>query len=149
MSFYPSTFIKRALGREVGFVCFGKARAFLDAQSERLFWLRLRAFAAGEGWMANTFLALITAALLALFCSYNRPIWYDEFVNYAFAGFDGVLDAVQAFNKTSGGINLNQTGVYTLLDYWLLKAFGASAFWLRFPSLVGGLFMFVGAITPV
>ena len=147
MSFDPSTFIKRALGREVGLVCFGKARAFLDAQSERLFWLRLRAFAAGEGWMANTFLALITAALLALFCSYNRPIWYDEFVNYAFAGFDGVLDAVQAFNKTSGGINLNQTGVYTLLDYWLLKAFGASAFWLRFPSLVGGLFMFVGAIT--
>ena len=54
--------------------------------------------------------------------------------------------AVPAILKSMEGVNFNQTGVYILLDFWLLKAFGASAFWLRFPSLIGGAMLFVGAI---
>ena len=88
-------------------------------------------------------LLLTAASLLVLLLSINpvKPIWVDEFLHFAFGAFDGTREAIAAIRASLDGVNHGQTGVYMLLDHWLLRAFGASAFWLRFPSLVAGAFL--------
>jgi hypothetical protein len=108
--------------------------------------ISLNRFIYGHGPAANLSLSAMTAGLLALFCSYNRPIWIDEFTHFAFGGFDSTAAAASAMLKSIESVNFSQTGVYMLLDYYLLQLFGASAFWLRFPSLIGGALLFGGAI---
>jgi hypothetical protein len=60
----------------------------------------LRRFIAGEGLLANILLVVMTVGLLALFSNYNRPIWLDEFLQYAFAGFSSTGEAVAAIWKS-------------------------------------------------
>ena len=49
--------------------------------------------------------------------------------------------------QSIGSFNFNQTGIYMLLDFWLLKLFGASAFALRLPSLLSAGWLLISAAT--
>jgi hypothetical protein len=88
-------------------------------------------------------LVLAALSLLVLLMSINpvKPIWADEFLHFAFGAFDGTREALAAIRASLDGVNHGQTGAYMLLDHWLLRCFGASTFWLRFPSLVAGAFL--------
>jgi hypothetical protein len=107
----------------------------------------LSTFIAGQNTLAAIVLTATVTVILALFSSYNRPIWIDEFLQFAFAGFPSTIEAAATIHKTIAGVNMGQTGAYMLIDYGLLQLFGASAFWLRFPSLIGGVLLFAGAIS--
>lgn len=88
----------------------------------------------------------IVVSVTILFSGINRPLWIDEVLHFAFGVYPSTHDAWRAIVGSIGGVNFNQTGVYMLVDHWLLKAFGASATWLRMPSAIGGLVLFSGAI---
>jgi hypothetical protein len=83
---------------------------------------------------------------LFLYARLGRPIWTDEFLHFAFGAFSNTNEAWQAIAKSISFINFSQTGVYMLVDFWLLKIFGASAFALRLPSLLSSGFMLLSAI---
>ena len=92
-------------------------------------------------------LGCIAVSLTIVFSGINRPLWIDEVLHFAFGGYGSTQDVWPAIVRSiRGGLNLNQTGVYMLVDYWLLKAFGASAIWLRMPSSIGALVLFSGAV---
>jgi hypothetical protein len=91
-------------------------------------------------------LVCIAVSVAILFSGINRPIWIDEFLHFAFGGFGSTQDAWRAIVRSLEDVNHNQTGVYMLVDYWLLKVFGASAIWLRMPSSIGVLVLFSGAV---
>jgi hypothetical protein len=92
-------------------------------------------------------LGCIAVSVTIVFSGINRPLWIDEVLHFAFGGYDSTQDVWRAIVRSiRGGLNLNQTGVYQLVDYWLLKAFGASAIWLRMPSSIGVLVLFSGAV---
>src|SRR5580704_8044790 len=57
---------------------------------------------------------------------FTRPIWIDEFVQFAFGSLSSTGEALNLIFTTVTGVNRGQTGVYFLLDYWLLHIFGAS-----------------------
>jgi hypothetical protein len=85
-------------------------------------------------------LALVVLAGLGalLYAGWFRPLWIDEVGQLAL----GVVpaDSLIAFlYETSGpSINRGQTGLYNLVDWMLLQAFGANAVAMRLPSLVAG-----------
>ena len=61
-----------------------------------------------------------------------------------------VSDTAEAWDvivQSIGSFNFNQTGIYMLLDFWLLKLFGASAFALRLPSLLSAGWLLISAAT--
>jgi len=92
-------------------------------------------------------LCCIAVSVTIVFSGINRPLWIDEVLHFAFGGYDSTQDVWRAIVRSiKHGLNLNQTGVYMLVDYWLLKAFGASAIWLRMPSSIGALVLFSGAV---
>jgi len=93
------------------------------------------------------FLVCIVVSVAILFSGFNRPIWIDEFLHFAFGAYDTTQDAWSEIVRSLGTVNFNQTGVYMLIDYWLLKMFGASAIWLRMPSSIGALVLFSGAVS--
>ena len=43
--------------------------------------------------------------IFSLFSNYNRPIWLDEFLHYAFAGSSFRTDAVTDIRKSINGVN--------------------------------------------
>lgn len=91
-------------------------------------------------------LATVVIAATALYANINKPIWIDEFLHFAFGAYGSTGEAWRVITASINSINFNQTGVYMIVDFWLLKIFGASAFWLRAPSILGGLLLFAGAI---
>ena len=92
-------------------------------------------------------LCCIAVSVTIVFSGINRPLWEDEVLHFAFGGYGSTQDVWPAIVRSiRGGLNLNQTGVYMLVDYWLLQAFGASAVWLRMPSSIGALVLFSGAV---
>lgn len=92
--------------------------------------------------------SIITLYLLFIFIMYSgigRPIWTDEFLHFSLGGYDSISDVLNVIRKTTANINHGQTGAYMLLDYLLLKMFGASAFALRIPSLLSGALLLAAA----
>jgi hypothetical protein len=78
---------------------------------------------------------------IALYMSLGRPIWIDEFLHFAVAAIPSSAPAWQTITRSITGVNHGQTGVYMMLDYWLLSAFGANAVVLRLPSILSGIFL--------
>ena len=109
--------------------------AFVDASSRAARWR-----------MASTAtLAIVCVLAVALSSGAARPIWIDEFLHFALAGLSSTEDAWEVVRATILNINHGQTGIYMLLDYWLLSWFGASSWALRALSLLSGLLLFASA----
>jgi hypothetical protein len=92
--------------------------------------------------------ALVASSIVvvALHGSFGRPIWIDEFVHFALGSHVSTSEAARTIYETTVGLSHGQTGVYMLLDYWLMQLFGASATALRAPSLVSALLLLWGAV---
>ena len=91
---------------------------------------------------------LIALGLLCVLLSAwpGKRIWYDEFLHFAVGAYESTDQAWQVVRSSVGRINHGQTGAYIMADYWLLRIFGASSFWLRFPSLLAGILLFISAL---
>jgi hypothetical protein len=92
-------------------------------------------------------LASLSLAATALHGSFGRPIWIDEFVHFALGSHSSTAEALDTIYKTTVTLSHGQTGVYMLLDYWLMQLFGANAVALRLPSLLSTLLLFWAATT--
>lgn len=90
-------------------------------------------------------LAFVACACVLLAFSHGKPLWIDEVLQFVLASYDSAGEAWSIFRKTVVNVNHGQTGAYFMADYWLLKAFGASIFWTRFPTLVFSLFLYLAA----
>jgi hypothetical protein len=84
---------------------------------------------------------------LGLYSRYRHPIWIDEFLHFALGAFRGPGDAWQIIRETVLSFNFNQTGIYMMADFWLLKLLGSSAFALRLPSLLSAGWLLVCTVT--
>jgi hypothetical protein len=82
---------------------------------------------------------------IVMYSSFERPIWFDEFVQFAMGGMDFKY-AIQTIDWTTIEVNQGQTGLYHLIDYFLLQVFGASAMALRFPSIISGAVLIFAAV---
>ncbi|MCF8531168.1 MAG: glycosyltransferase family 39 protein [Candidatus Nanopelagicales bacterium] len=87
---------------------------------------------------SKVLLTLLGIVVLALYSSWGRPLWLDEYLHFIFGGFASWGDAWAAVQSSTTNINHGQTGFYIMLDYGLLQAFGANLFALRLPSLISG-----------
>ncbi len=94
----------------------------------------------------SALLGLFSCVLIAAYASIGRPLWIDEFLHFAFGGFRSTVSAWHAIRHSIGSFNFGQTGIYMLLDYWLLKAFGANAVALRLPSILSAWLMLWGGL---
>jgi hypothetical protein len=94
---------------------------------------------------SKIFLTVLAAAILALYSSWGRPLWLDEYLHFVFGGFDSVGDAWTAVQGSTTNINHGQTGFYMMLDFALLKTFGANLFMMRIPSLLSGALLLFSA----
>lgn len=89
-----------------------------------------------------TSLALV---ILALYSSWGRPLWLDEYLHFVFGGYDSIGDAWAAVRTSTTNINHGQTGFYMMLDFALLKTFGANLFMMRLPSLLSAALLLFSA----
>jgi hypothetical protein len=87
----------------------------------------------------NLVLLLFSVFCLGLYSSFGRPLWIDEFLHFALGSYETTGEAWYVIRESILGINHGQTGIYMIINYWLMQIFGASTFWLRFPSLLSGL----------
>jgi hypothetical protein len=93
-------------------------------------------------------ITVIVAVLgMVLYSGYRHPIWIDEFLHFAFGAMSSTSEAWSAIVQSIARVNFNQTGIYMLADFWLLKLFGASSFALRLPSLLSAVWLLVCAAT--
>ena len=83
--------------------------------------------------------------VLLLFSSWNRPLLYDEYVQFAVSGLPSTSDALAIISLTTTNLNQGATGAYHLADYWLLQIFGAHTGALRAPGVATGGLLFVYA----
>lgn len=97
--------------------------------------------------ISNIAIIIFSLMLLILYAPIGKPLWIDEFLHFALGSYDSLHEASKIVYKTIVEINHGQTGVYMLADYILLKIFGASAWALRAPSLLSGVFLLIAAIT--
>lgn len=88
---------------------------------------------------------LLGIYIVTLHASVGRPIWIDEFSHFAFAAEPSTRDAWALFLSTADNVQHGQTGIYIILNYWTLNAFGLDATLLRLPSILSGLFLFASA----
>lgn len=97
--------------------------------------------------LADFGLVVAGLAITALYAGWGRPLWIDEFVQFAMGGMD-LGEALQTIWNTTGGrgVNWGQTGIYYFLDYLLGSLFGASLFAVRLPSIVAAFMMLMSAI---
>ncbi len=86
-------------------------------------------------------LVLASVLCTSLYAPFDRAIWIDEFLHFAFASFDTTADAWAAIKRSASNVNHGQTGIYMLVNYWTLKYFGADLLYLRAPSLVSGVLL--------
>ena len=97
------------------------------------------------GITVGALLGLLSTALIVFYASIGRPLWIDEFLHFAFGGFTSTLSAWHAITHSIRAFNFGQTGIYMLVDYWLLKLFGANLLALRLPSILSaGLMLWAG-----
>lgn len=89
---------------------------------------------------------VLGAVILFLYSGIWRPIWFDEFLHFAMGGMTWEY-ALKTVDYTTIEVNHGQTGVYMLLDWLLLQAFGASAVALRLPSLLAAALLLAAAVT--
>ena len=89
-------------------------------------------------------LILLAVAILVMYSSWGRPLWIDEFLHFAFGGYDTPAQAWAGVRSSTTDINHGQTGFYMMLDYFLLKAAGANLFVMRLPSLLSGALLLYG-----
>ncbi|MFC1826751.1 hypothetical protein ACFLZQ_02325 [Thermodesulfobacteriota bacterium] len=99
-----------------------------------------------SGIIDNTIIFFIAITVVILYCALDKPIWYDELVQFCLAAFSSVDSAWHALKPTLKDWNHGQTGFYFLLDYFLLKLFGASSYALRLPSILSALWLLASAI---
>lgn len=85
---------------------------------------------------------LSSSILVAHYGFIDRPLWFDEFLGFAFGSFDSSSEALYYIRKTTSGINHGQTGTYFLFNYFTLSAFGANNTLLRLPSIISLAFLF-------
>jgi hypothetical protein len=95
---------------------------------------------------SDIFLLLLCLAITILYSSLERPIWIDEFLHFALGSHHSTAEAWDSISSTLVTFNHGQTGVYMLLNYWLLSFFGANAFWLRFPSIISGFILLLASV---
>lgn len=90
---------------------------------------------------------LLVASFAALL-SFTQPrrIWIDEFLHFALGALPTPRAAWDVITASFQTVNHGQTGVYMLLDYFLLSAFGPSLVALRLPSLLSGVLLFFSAL---
>ena len=87
-------------------------------------------------------LCVLSATGVLLYSSWGRALWIDEFLHFATAAYGTTAEAWDVIRRSTTGVNHGQTGIYMLLDFWLLKIFGANVIALRAPSLVCAFFLF-------
>jgi|GEM_PF-948300 hypothetical protein len=92
-------------------------------------------------WVERSALVVLILVGVSLESRPYRPLWFDEMLQFAFGGYADTGSAWAAIRQSLTWINHNQTGVYFLVDFWLLKIFGASPFALRLPSLLSTAFL--------
>lgn len=85
------------------------------------------------------FIGVVLVAATFLIISLPKKIWIDEFLGFAFAAYPTFSEALAAMHDSLDGVNFGQTGAYFVLNYALLKLFGAHYFALRLPSFVAYL----------
>ena len=91
-------------------------------------------------------LGLVGAAVVATYASLYRPIWFDEYLQFAIAAMSPA-DAIDAVSRTTGaGVNHGQTAAYFTVDYILLKIAGANLVALRLPSILAATLLLVSAV---
>jgi hypothetical protein len=90
--------------------------------------------------------ALLAVLAVVLSVQPWRPLWNDEVLQYVFGVYSSTRLTWQVFQVTLDGINHSQTMAYIMLDHWLLRAFGASRFWLRLPSILATVLLFAVAL---
>src|SRR6516225_1445984 len=106
----------------------------------RGFWLSDLTHSTGPGQAIiadraiGAFAVIIAALGIVLYSGYRHPIWIDEFLHFAFGAMSSASEAWSAIVQSIGQFNFNQTGIYMLVDFWLLKLFGASAFHYACPA---------------
>lgn len=84
--------------------------------------------------------------IIAVYASFSRPMWIDEYAHFALGGLSPG-EAMSTIVATTGtGINQGHTGVYLLMDYWLLQVFGANLVALRLPSLLSTALLLFSAV---
>jgi hypothetical protein len=117
----------------------------------RGFWLSDLTHSTGPGQAIvadraiGAFAVIIAALGIVLYSGYRHPIWIDEFLHFAFGAMSSTSEAWSAIVQSISQFNFNQTGIYMLVDFWLLKLFGASAFALRLPSLLSAVWLLICA----
>jgi hypothetical protein len=84
---------------------------------------------------------------VGLYSRYDHPIWIDEFLHFAFGAMTTTAEAWRWISETILTLNFNQTGIYMIIDYWLLHIFGASAIALRLPSLLSTVWLMICTMT--
>ena len=87
----------------------------------------------------------VALAIALVLYSDRYPIWRVRFLHFALGALPGGGDAWQVIRETVLTFNFNQTGIYMMADFWLLKLFGASAFALRLPSLLSAAWLLIAA----
>jgi len=97
--------------------------------------------------MASWGLILGLAGLIVgIFSSYRRPIWIDEFLQFAFGALPNLETALRLASDTASGVNHGQTGTYFIINYLSLNALGANYMVLRWPSLLAAFIMLLYAV---
>lgn len=89
---------------------------------------------------------LAILVVVAAYASAFRPLWIDEYAHFALGGLTP-QEAVQAIVGTTGAsLNQGHTGVYLLVDYWLMQMFGANLIALRMPSILSAVLLLSAAV---
>lgn len=92
-------------------------------------------------WWQWAMIAISAIFVLVAYSSFRRPMLYDEFVFYALGGLPTTGEALSAIHETTRNLNQGVTGTTMLIEYWLLRTFGASDVAMRMQSLVSGVAM--------
>jgi hypothetical protein len=79
-------------------------------------------------------LILLEAALLAYLIANSHLIWTDEVIQFALGAYPSFGEAARIVFRSIRDVNHGQTGTHMLLNYVMLRAFGASYWVLRAPS---------------
>lgn len=104
-------------------------------------------YSSAIGWLQrNLFIGLIILLTVYLYAGWSKPIWIDEYNSFALASLTFREMWITLWQSTGSGINWGQTGVYYVVDWFLLKWFGANAFALRLPSILSAGIMMISAV---
>lgn len=96
-------------------------------------------------WFRRYLPVVLVVCVLVLYMGLWRQVWFDELLHFAMGGMTFEY-AIKTIDYTTTEVNHGQTGVYLLLDWFLLQLFGASTIALRLPSLVSAAVMLASAV---